>query len=84
MEEPVGSVAAICKARPEPVPSSSAKVTVLVVPSGESAPVPRAPFALGLANGLVRLGLSDRRGAVYEHAAPDADLSLMIPAQLAE
>ncbi len=84
LEEPVGSVAANCKARAEDLPTKTAEVTVLVVPAGESAPVPRAPFALRLPDGVLRLGLSDRRGAVYEHAAPVGDLSLMTPAQLAE
>lgn len=84
LEEPVGSVAASCKARPRALPAHTTEVTVLIVPSGESAPVPRAPFALRLADGLMRLGLSDRRGAVYEHAAPAGDLTLMTPAQLAE
>lgn len=84
LEEPVGSVAASCKARPKALPVKTVEVSVLIVPSGESAPVPRAPFALRLPDGLLRLGLSDRRGAVYEHAAPEGALSLMIPAQLAE
>lgn len=84
LEEPAGAVAAICKSAPAALPVKTAEVTVLIVPAGESAPVPRAPFALRMPDGLVRLGLSDRRGAVYEHAAPVGDLSLMIPAQLAE
>ncbi|HEU5074365.1 MAG TPA: HEAT repeat domain-containing protein [Polyangiaceae bacterium] len=84
LEEPVGSVAASCKEPARALPAKQVEVTVLVVPSGESAPVPRAPFALRLPDGLLRLGVSDRRGAVYEHAAPVGDLSLITPAQLAE
>lgn len=84
LEEPIGSVAASCQRRVETPPKSTSAVTVLVVPSGEAAPVARAPFALGFSNALLRLGLSDRRGAVYEHAAPDGELRLLVPAPLAE
>jgi hypothetical protein len=39
--------------------------------------------ALVLADGVLRLGLADRRGAVYESQAPRGDVRLSIPAQLA-
>lgn len=85
-EEPIGSVAARCKAirRTLPPAQGGASLTVLVVPSGESAPVPRAPFALRRADGLLRLGLTDRRGAVYEQSVPRGELSLMVPAPLVD
>lgn len=84
IEEPIGSVAASCQRRADVPKAGTSAVTVLVVPSGEAAPVARAPFALGYSNGLLRLGLSDRRGAVFEHAAANGELRLLVPAPLAE
>ena len=55
---------------------------VYVVPIGESAPVPRAPFALVRADGVMRLGLADRRGQLFEHDAPAGEVSLAVPAPL--
>ncbi len=83
LEEPVGAVAARCAGAARARAAGVDSVTVLVVPSGESAPVPRAPFALRRADGLLRLGLTDRRGGVYEHASPSGEMSLMVPAPLA-
>lgn len=82
-EDPDGSVAAACARRPESPRSGSEPVLVYVVPVGESAPQPRAPFALVRADGSLRLGVSDRRGVVFEHDAPRGELSLAVPAPLA-
>ncbi len=41
--------------------------------------VPRAPYALALADGTLRVGLADRRGALVEPAAPRGVLSLRRP-----
>jgi HEAT repeat protein len=82
-EDPSGSVAAACSEAKSALPSASEPVTVYVVPLGESMPVARAPFALVLADGLMRLGSADRRGAVFEHAAPRGQVSLAVPAPLA-
>jgi len=57
---------------------------VYVVPSGESSPAERVPFALVRGDGLVRFGLSDRRGEVFEHDAPRGFVALDVPAPLAE
>ena len=43
-------------------------------------PIETQPFALLRADGLVRLGVSDRRGQVFEVAAPRGALSLLEPA----
>jgi HEAT repeat protein len=59
-------------------------VGVLVVPTGATAPTPRAPFALVRADGFIRSGTSDRRGAVWEAAAPRGPLRLTLPAVFAE
>jgi hypothetical protein len=58
-------------------------LTVFVVPDGSTAPVARAPFALVLADGTLRLGISDRRGVLFEAQAPDGEVELAVPAALA-
>lgn len=67
-----------------PSPRARAEdVAVYVVPDGRSAPQARAPFALVRADGLLRLGLADRRGEIFEFAAPPGTLRLTVPAALA-
>ena len=83
-EEPDGSVALSCSIVPEPVAQETEPVLVYVVPMGESAPVPRAPFALVRADGLMRLGITDRRGTLFERYAPRGQVSLEVPAPLAQ
>ena len=58
-------------------------IAVYVVPDGRRAPEPRAPFALVRADGLMRLGLADRRGEIFETAAPAGVIRLAVPAALA-
>jgi HEAT repeat protein len=82
-EDTDGSVAAACAARRDKVLSGTEPVLVYVVPIGESDPSPRAPFALVRADGTLRLGVSDRRGVVFEHDAPRGEVSLAVPAPLA-
>jgi hypothetical protein len=82
--DPSGSVARACNAAPEAPPTGEDSVTVVVIPSGETAPVARAPFSLLLSDQLMRLGVSDRRGAVYEASAPGGELSLLNPAPLVD
>ncbi|EYF00382.1 Hypothetical protein CAP_0910 [Chondromyces apiculatus DSM 436] len=54
-----------------------------VVPDGQQVPLARAPFALVRPDGLMRLGLADRRGELFEMAVPDGVLRLAVPAPLA-
>jgi cellulose synthase operon protein C len=61
-----------------------ADVGVLVVPTGEAVPRARAPFALVRADGFIRSGTSDRRGAVWEPSAPRGPLRLTLPAVFAD
>lgn len=82
-EDTDSSVAAACAAEPSPLAKTTDRVMVYVVPVGESAPVPRTPFALVRADGLMRLGLADRRGAVTEVRAPSGEVWLTVPAPLA-
>ena len=74
-----GAVAAECEALPQPLPTSSEPTQVLVIPAGEEHPRAGEPFALLRADGLVRLGFADRRGMVFEVAAPRGPLSLLDP-----
>ncbi len=81
--DPSGAVAAECDA-PRPALAASPEPTVvLVLPAGEDAPRATQPFALLRADGLVRLGVSDRRGQLFEVAAPHGPLALLgLPAEL--
>lgn len=82
-EDHNGRVAATCAAPPKLPKAGVEPVSVYVVPMGESEPAPRAPFALVRADGLMRLGLTDRRGEVFEVDAPRGYVSLAVPAPLA-
>jgi hypothetical protein len=84
-EERDARVAGRC-ARPAATPARDAvaeDIAVYVVPDGRRAPEPRAPFALVRADGLMRLGLADRRGEIFETAAPAGVIRLAVPAALA-
>jgi HEAT repeat protein len=74
-DDRVVAVARLCGGRAEAAARSYA-VEVVVVPEGEAGPLPRAGYALQLSDGRVRVGLTDRRGAVFEAAAPDGPLVL--------
>ncbi len=75
--DPSGAVAAECEARPQPPADGTEPTAVIVIPPGEDLPLPAQPFGLLRADGLVRLGISDRRGQVFEVAAPRGPLSLV-------
>jgi len=83
-DEPEGAVATACEAPPEVPKRGTRRALVYVVPAGRDAPVPRAPFALVRPDGLVRHGVSDRRGAVLEIDLPPGSLALGVPAALGE
>jgi len=81
-----GAVASECKARPSSVARRAPlaqPVLVFVVPDGRSGPQARAPYALVLQNALMRMGIADRRGGVFEAAAPRGEVTLAVPATLA-
>jgi HEAT repeat protein len=83
-EDRNGTVATRCaKPNTELAPASVEDVAVYVVPDGRSVPLARAPFALVRADGLLRLGVADRRGALFETGAPRGALRLAVPAALA-
>ncbi|MEZ4293387.1 MAG: HEAT repeat domain-containing protein [Polyangiaceae bacterium] len=81
-EERNATVAARC-ARPLATPTASDDLIVYVVPDMRSAPVGRAPFTLVRPDGLLRLGVSDRRGEVFEREMPRGTVRLGVPPSLA-
>lgn len=81
-EDKTASVAARCGA-PASRAAGASPLVVFVVPDGRTTPVSRAPFALLRADGLVRGGLADRRGAVFESSAPTGAVTLLVPGPLA-
>jgi HEAT repeat protein len=64
------AVAEACSVPPPELTESFEPLLAYVVPTGETEPVPHAPFALALADGTLRQGTADRRGAVFEARAP--------------
>jgi hypothetical protein len=83
----VGEVAAICRrmlATVTPAPGSGPAsgppmphpVEVYVEAGTETEPHPLAPYVVEVADGMLRLGTTDRRGAFFDPAAPDGELRL--------
>jgi len=68
--DPSGSVAARCLARP-PTPERTHAALVYVIAEGFAAPRPGGAYALLLADGMIRVGTTDRRGATFDPVAPE-------------
>ena len=78
--DPSGAVAAECELPPQSQAVDGRDPTqIVIIAAAQDAPSPAQPFALLRADGLVRLGVSDRRGQVFEVAAPRGSLSLLEP-----
>jgi HEAT repeat protein len=78
---------ACTKARPKSEPQvteQTVSATVFVVPVGLTGPVANAPFALVRADGFVRCGWTDSRGAVFEPHTPVGRISLAAAPTAAE
>lgn len=76
------SVARVCAGPSSPPPTQTEPLLVYVVPMGETEPVPLSPYALALADGTLRLGIADRRGAVFEPRAPKGLVNLeLVPSR---
>jgi HEAT repeat protein len=80
LDDRSGEVAIACREAPGGTKGGSDGVVVFVVPDGRTQPVGRAPFALVFSGGLMRMGLADRRGAVFEGRAPRGEVELRVPA----
>ncbi len=75
-------VAARCRTR-QPAPVRSHATLVYVVAEGAAAPRPASAYAMLLSDGTVHVGTTDRRGAVFDPAAPGGDLTLRKPSAFA-
>ncbi|MBW2524232.1 MAG: HEAT repeat domain-containing protein, partial [Deltaproteobacteria bacterium] len=81
-EDRDATVARRCRAG-QPAEAGSDDLLVFVVPHGAVEQVPRAPYALVRPDGALRLGVADRRGALFEAACPRGAVQLAVPAALA-
>jgi HEAT repeat protein len=70
------SVATSCGTRP-PEPTDAGPVLVYVVPEGSNEPRPDAFYGALWADGMLRLGRADRRGAFFDPAAPKGTMRLV-------
>lgn len=68
-------VARLCRPRVATAPARTRAVTAFVV-SESAGPKPRSPYLLQYEDGVLRAGLSDRRGAAFDPAAPAGELAL--------
>jgi hypothetical protein len=75
--DPSANVAEICAGAPRAEAPEIAASTVLVVPNAGGSPTPGAPFGVLWADGGLRLGNADRRGAVHEPRAPQGPTELV-------
>ena len=82
-EERNATVAQRCSRPPQALSEQTDDVLVFVAPDGKDEPLGRAPYALLRADGLMRMGIADRRGALFELGAPKGTIRLAVPAQLA-
>jgi HEAT repeat protein len=72
-----GTVARLCRDRTAPSGKKTHATLVYVVPDSGGSPRPDSAYALSTADGLIRLGNTDRRGAVFDPVAPEGSLSLV-------
>lgn len=74
-------VARLCRPRPPTQGTSKPHaVTVFIVGEGANAGAkPRAPFLLQYEDGVLRSGVADRRGAMFDPAAPPGEVTLRRP-----
>ncbi len=73
-----------CGSRSRPrLESGREPLTIQIIPVGSAKPEPEAPFAVNFSTGLVRAGIADRKGAVFEAQAVAGEVSLSVPAHLA-
>jgi HEAT repeat protein len=94
--DPSGTVATRCRTpplRPSCVDHGAAAgpstcrhahaALIYVVPEGASAPRPGAAYAMLLADGTIRAGTTDRRGAAFDPVAPEGTVRLRPASALA-
>lgn len=77
--ERVSTIAKLCRSgqpASTQAPRSTDSLTIFVT-NDEGAVKPRTPYALRHADGLIRVGVSDRRGVVFEPTALPGEVSLV-------
>jgi HEAT repeat protein len=73
--DPSGAVAARCRARTAS-PAGVHPLLVYVVPDGATGPRPGSHYATLMSDGLLHCGITDRRGALFDPAAPGGTVTL--------
>jgi len=71
-----GAVARLCREGASPLSSATHSVELYIASDATPEPRPGSPFVAEFADGLLRAGRTDRRGAVFDAAAPQGDVSL--------
>ena len=79
--DPSGTVAARCS-RQGAAPTRARATLVYVVSEAGAVPRASASFAMQLADGTIHVGTTDRRGAVFDPAAPAGEITLRRPSAL--
>ncbi len=80
--DPSSLVASRCRAAvTATAPARTHAALVYVVPDGSDTPKPLGSYAMLFADGTLRTGTTDRRGAVFEPLAPEGDVSLRRPSR---
>jgi HEAT repeat protein len=79
VSDPSWAIGHYCRA-PGLIPSKTQEVLAYVIPDGANAPQPKAAYCIVLADGTLRLGTADRRGALFDPVAPQGDVTLCRPA----
>ena len=73
-----GSVARVCRQAPSPT-TTTAPLLVYVVADDAALPTAKSAYAIALPDGLVHVGTTDRRGAVFDPVTPVGEVSLERP-----
>ncbi len=76
-----GTIARTCRAPLEPSRGTS-PLLVYVVSDDGTAPVAKSAYAIVLSDGLVHVGTTDRRGAVFDAVTPNGDVTLDRPSAM--
>jgi HEAT repeat protein len=71
-----GAVARLCRQGAPTFSSSTHPVELYVASDATAEPRPGAPFVAEFADGILRASRTDRRGATFDAAAPQGDVSL--------
>ncbi|MDP9001035.1 MAG: HEAT repeat domain-containing protein, partial [Myxococcota bacterium] len=80
--DPSGNVATRCRARAE-VPTRVHASLVYVVAEGVNTPRAHGAYAMLVADGMVHVGMTDRRGATFDPVALEGEVALRPPSALA-